>query len=119
MENRNPEPESRTAVIDCNRVPFRGLFHDSAGEFIPRHHLDLYPTRLRERKSTEGGSSLRPFPLFVFLLSFSVLLAAGTAAVWAQGNVAIVAGDHVFIRRGPGTEFPPFATLDAGSTVEV
>jgi hypothetical protein len=27
--------------------------------------------------------------------------------------------DRVFVRRGPGTEFPPFATLTKGSAVEV
>jgi len=38
----------------------------------------------------------------------------------AQGNMAIVTGaEHVFIRRGPGTEFPPFASLSAGAEVEI
>lgn len=51
---------------------------------------------------------------------FVALIATLAAAAWAQGNTAVVTGaDHVFIRRGPGTEFPPFATLMEGSTVEV
>ena len=46
------------------------------------------------------------------------LVAASTAS--AQGNTAVITGaDHVFIRRGPGTEFPPFATLSQGATVEI
>ncbi len=54
---------------------------------------------------------------FVLLLA---TLASFAAAAWAQGNTAVVTGaEHVFIRRGPGTEFPPFATLMEGSTVEV
>ncbi len=54
------------------------------------------------------------------LVILFALMANVAAAVWAQGNTAVVTGaEHVFIRRGPGTEFPPFATLMEGSTVEV
>jgi uncharacterized protein YgiM (DUF1202 family) len=50
----------------------------------------------------------------------SILFACLVVSAWAQTNPAVVAGaEHVFIRRGPGTEFPPFATLMEGSTVEI
>ena len=51
---------------------------------------------------------------------FSIFFVGLVASVWAQANTAVVAGGaHVFIRRGPGTEFPPFATLTEGSSVEI
>ncbi|MFI5398132.1 MAG: SH3 domain-containing protein [Candidatus Binatia bacterium] len=60
-----------------------------------------------------------PAPRSLFSIAFVFLLCWGTV-VWAQGNTAIVTGaDHVFIRRGPGTGFPPFATLSEGATVEI
>lgn len=38
----------------------------------------------------------------------------------AEGQPAVVEGTtQLFIRRGPGREFPPFATLTGGSQVEV
>ncbi|MCX8072515.1 MAG: SH3 domain-containing protein [Candidatus Binatia bacterium] len=38
----------------------------------------------------------------------------------AQARTAIVTGtEWVFIRRGPGNQFPPFARIPSGSTVEV
>ncbi|GBD26140.1 hypothetical protein HRbin30_01469 [bacterium HR30] len=38
----------------------------------------------------------------------------------AQARTAIVTGtEWVFIRRGPGNQFPPFARVPSGSTVEV
>lgn len=38
----------------------------------------------------------------------------------AQAQPAVVEGTtQLFIRRGPGTDFPPFATLTGGSQVEV
>jgi uncharacterized protein YgiM (DUF1202 family) len=38
----------------------------------------------------------------------------------AQGQPAVVEGtSQLFIRRGPGREFPPFATLTGGSQVQV
>lgn len=54
-------------------------------------------------------------------LWFSVTLLAGAVTgASGQGNTAVVTGaERVFVRRGPGTEFPPFATLTDGSTVEV
>lgn len=50
-----------------------------------------------------------------------LLLALAAAAAWAQGgSTAVVTGaERVFVRRGPGTQFPPFATLTEGSTVDV
>lgn len=55
------------------------------------------------------------------LLFVCVALHSGLAiAAWGQGNTAVVTGsERVFIRRGPGTEFPAFATLTRGSAVEV
>jgi SH3-like domain-containing protein len=58
------------------------------------------------------------FSVPAFLLS--IFFAGLVVSVWAQANTAVVAGaEHVFIRRGPGTEFPPFATLTEGSSVEI
>jgi len=57
-----------------------------------------------------------------FRVLCSTLLAALVvpAALWAQGSTAVVTGaERVFVRRGPGLEFPPFATLTQGSTVDV
>jgi hypothetical protein len=60
------------------------------------------------------------FPLFHSRFVIPVLVALSFGFAWAQANTAVVAGaEHVFIRRGPGTEFPPFATLTEGSSVEV
>ncbi len=55
------------------------------------------------------------------LLSVCVAPLSGVATpAWGQGNAAVVTGtERVFVRRGPGTEFPPFATLTKGSAVEV
>lgn len=54
------------------------------------------------------------------MLGFCMTVLGAATAAWGQGNTAVVTGaDRVFIRRGPGTEFPPFATLTEGSTVEV
>jgi len=61
--------------------------------------------------------SLIGFSVSCLLLS-TLLPFASTAG--AQGNTVLVTGaERVFVRRGPGTEFPPFATLTKGSTVEV
>jgi uncharacterized protein YgiM (DUF1202 family) len=41
-------------------------------------------------------------------------------AVWGQGSTVVVTGTkRVLVRRGPGTGFPPFASLSNGSVVEV
>jgi len=61
------------------------------------------------------------FPIcgFQFLIGL-VLLGGWAGPVWAQGASAVVTGaERVFVRRGPGTEFPPFATLVQGTTVEI
>jgi hypothetical protein len=51
---------------------------------------------------------------------FTIFFAGVVVSVWAQANTAVVAGaEHVFIRRGPGTEFPPFATLAEGTSVQI
>jgi len=50
-------------------------------------------------------------------ITVGVVVPAGS---WAQGNSFVVTGtERVFVRRGPGTEFPPFATLTKGTAVEV
>jgi hypothetical protein len=47
-------------------------------------------------------------------------IALSICFAWSQANTAVVAGaEQVFIRRGPGIEFPPFATLTEGSSVEI
>jgi hypothetical protein len=55
------------------------------------------------------------------MLSLCALLSCVLAStVWGQANTALVTGaERVFVRRGPGTEFPPFASLARGSVVEV
>lgn len=51
---------------------------------------------------------------FLFLISLLPSIAG------AQTGTALVVGaERLFVRRGPGTEFPPFATLTKGDTVEV
>ena len=55
-----------------------------------------------------------------FCMVILCLIAGALSGAGAQSNTAIVTGaDHVFIRRGPGTEFPPFASLAEGAEVEV
>ena len=49
-----------------------------------------------------------------------LLCLVSAAPVHAQSNTAVVTGaERVRIRRGPGVEFSPFATIAAGSTVDV
>jgi uncharacterized protein YraI len=79
----------------------------------------------REPVNARRGDALHrsagsKFAVFHFRFVIPVLLALSVGLAWAQTNTATVAGAaHVFIRRGPGTEFPPFATLAEGSTVEI
>ncbi len=57
------------------------------------------------------------FPVFCFLFSISFLL---PPVSWGQGGTAVVTGTkRVFVRRGPGLEFPPFATLTNGTAVDI
>ncbi len=50
----------------------------------------------------------------------TVLTLSLAAPHTALGRTAIVTGtEWVFIRRGPGNQFPPFARIPSGSTVEV
>ena len=56
------------------------------------------------------------------LLALGAMLPSVVApAVWAQGSstVVVTGSKRVLVRRGPGTEFPPFAALTKGSVVEV
>jgi uncharacterized protein YraI len=79
----------------------------------------------REPVNARRGGALHrsagsKFAVFHFRFVIAVLLALSVGLAWAQTNTATVAGAaHVFIRRGPGTEFPPFATLAEGSAVEI
>lgn len=58
--------------------------------------------------------------LLVAAYAALLLLANSPGVVWPQSKPAIVEGtSQLFIRRGPGTEFPPFATLTGGSQVQV
>jgi len=52
-----------------------------------------------------------------YLLS-SPLFAPSPAAA-ESGSAVIVGVERLYVRRGPGAEFPPFATLTKGDTVEV
>ncbi|MFN8627960.1 MAG: SH3 domain-containing protein [Candidatus Binatia bacterium] len=53
-------------------------------------------------------------------IACALLCAVAASETSAQGNTAVITGaEHVFIRRGPGTEFPPFANLSQGATVEI
>ncbi len=52
---------------------------------------------------------------FVLIFSLAVMCTAA-----AQTNSAVVTGsEHLLLRRGPGAQFAPFATLTNGTTVEV
>jgi len=60
------------------------------------------------------------------LAFLTVVVALSLAGVGAepskaqQATTAIVTGtERVFVRRGPGNEFPPFASIPSGSTVDV
>ena len=54
----------------------------------------------------------------VFVLAFLTLPLLGPTS--AEATTAIVTGtEWVFVRRGPGNQFPPFARIPSGSTVEV
>jgi uncharacterized protein YgiM (DUF1202 family) len=54
------------------------------------------------------------------VLLFLLLMGLGAVAVSGQTNMATVTGaDRLAVRRGPGKQFPPFASLTAGSKVEV
>jgi hypothetical protein len=56
-------------------------------------------------------------PVFGFLFSIAFLL---PPVGWGQGGTAVITGARrVFVRRGPGLEFQPFATLTNGTTVDV
>lgn len=66
-----------------------------------------------------SGRGRLVFTVLMPLCLASARLVSPTAA-GAQGNTAVVTGaEHVFIRRGPGTEFPPFANLSEGAKVEI
>jgi uncharacterized protein YgiM (DUF1202 family) len=57
-----------------------------------------------------------------FIAAYAAFLffAATPLDVAAESKPAVVEGtSQLFIRRGPGTEFPPFATLTGGSQVQV
>jgi hypothetical protein len=58
------------------------------------------------------GFSIFCFVFFIFSLPSSTACAEG-------GTAVVVGAERLFVRRGPGTEFPPFATLTKGDTVEV
>jgi hypothetical protein len=67
-----------------------------------------------------AGLKFPIFHIFHFRFVILVVVALSFGPAWAQANTAVVAGaEHVFIRRGPGTEFPPFATLAEGTSVEI
>jgi len=54
---------------------------------------------------------------FVLVL---LTLVVGIAPGWGQTSTATVTGaDKLVVRRGPGKQFPPFASLTEGSKVEV
>jgi hypothetical protein len=72
--------------------------------------------RWMTRHSAAGGPGARRRRWLAGVL----LLCTTVNSAWAQGTPAVVTGaPRVFVRRGPGTEFPPFATLTEGSKVEV
>src|SRR5437870_3286473 len=87
---------------------------------------------METRKPANGAHAPRldliGFPFCISDFLFSIFLPSILAAlfvtlpapIWAQSGTAVVTGaDRVFVRRGPGSEFAPFATVDKGSTVEV
>lgn len=89
-----------------------------------------HDTQTQERTPTAGHAGSRSrrqlgnrglfWAARVAALALLLPLSAPLHRVWAQGNTAIVTGaERVYVRRGPGTEFPPFGTLPQGTKVEV
>lgn len=75
-------------------------------------HSPLQP-RQRER-------ARRRWPPIVALLIGLVTVTFLFLPVAASATTALVTGtEWVFVRRGPGNQFPPFARIPSGSTVEV
>ena len=71
-----------------------------------------------EHRKRAVRSSTATRPALYLLLFLCIWVSGGRAA--AQSNTAVVTGtQRVFVRRGAGTEFPAFATLERGSVVEV
>src|SRR5579862_7107522 len=59
---------------------------------------------------------------YVRILALACLLSpvALPPEAHAQSGSAVIVGvERLYVRRGPGAEFPPFATLTKGDTVEV
>ncbi|MBI3785700.1 MAG: SH3 domain-containing protein [Deltaproteobacteria bacterium] len=70
----------------------------------------------RNRTIRPGFASLASL-LSVF---FAIALGIVETSQAQQASTAIVTGtERVFVRRGPGNEFPPFASIPSGSTVDV
>jgi uncharacterized protein YraI len=65
-----------------------------------------------------SASTFTVFP-FPFVILFLLLCGMGAALAQGSGTAVVTGAPRVFVRRGPGTQFPPFATLTEGSTVEV
>lgn len=61
-----------------------------------------------------------PGRLIILAVVVGLHLVPGVERASAQGQPAVVEGTtKLFIRRGPGREFPPFATLTGGSKVQL
>ena len=69
-----------------------------------------------------GGSARRPATAGMGVLVIVGLVVGGAVvdAAWGQGGKAVVTGaERVVVRRGPGREFPPFASVSRGESVDV
>jgi hypothetical protein len=66
-----------------------------------------------------GGLPLIGFGFSIFCCLVSIFLLPSSIARAEAGTAVVVGAERLFVRRGPGTEFPPFATLTKGDTVEV
>jgi len=70
----------------------------------------------------DGGSGWGPATAGIRVLVIVGLVGVGALvdAAWGQGGKAVVTGaERVVVRRGPGREFPPFASVSRGESVDV
>jgi SH3-like domain-containing protein len=76
---------------------------------------------MQDRRPLVRSKAARRRAWFLLLALGAMVPSVVATAVWGQGSstVVVTGTKRVLVRRGPGTEFPPFAALTKGSVVEV